>query len=62
MLNEATIYFITLDNEVKHINYNVKDIGYKNVAKDDYRVNLNCIECRINCETWNYIWEWLSYH
>ena len=34
-LNKTTLYFITLDNEVKHINRDVKDLGYKDVAKND---------------------------
>lgn len=61
-LNKTTLYFITLDNEVKHINRDVKDIGYKDVAKNDYRIILDDVECRVDCETWNYIWDWLSWH
>ena len=61
-LNETTLYFITLDNEVKHINRDVKDLGYKDVAKNDYRIILDDVECRVDCETWNYIWDWLSWH
>ena len=57
-MNETTLYFITLDNEVKHINRGVKDLGYKDVAKNDYRITLDDVEC----ETWNYIWDWLSWH
>lgn len=62
VLNETTLYFITLDNEVKHINSGVKDIGYKNAAEDDYRITLDGIEYKTDRETWNYIWEWLSWH
>lgn len=62
VLNETTLYFITLDNEVKHINRDVKDLGYKDVAKNDYRIMLDDVECRVDCETWNYIWDWLSWH
>ena len=57
-----TLYFITLDNEVKHINRDVKDLGYKDVAKNDYRIKLDDVECRVDRETWNYIWDWLSWH
>ena len=62
VLNETTLYFITLDNEVKHINRDVKDLGYKDVAKNDYRIKLDDVECRVDRETWNYIWDWLSWH
>ena len=62
VLNETTLYFITLDNEVKKINRSVKDLGYKDVAKNDYRIMLNDVECRVDCETWNYIWDWLTWH
>ena len=61
-MNETTLYFITLDNEVKHINRDVKDLGYKEVAKNDYRIRLDDIECRVDCETRNYIWDWLTWH
>lgn len=61
-LNETTLYFITLDNEVKHINRDVKDLGYKDVANNDYRIILDDVEYRVDCETWNYIWDWLSWH
>ncbi|KRM38736.1 hypothetical protein FC33_GL000240 [Ligilactobacillus aviarius subsp. aviarius DSM 20655] len=61
-LNETTLYFITLDNEVKHINRDVKDLGYKDVAKNDYRIILDDVECCVDRETWNYIWDWLSWH
>lgn len=62
VLNETTLYFITLDNEVKHINCDVKDLRYKEVAENDYRIILDDVECRVNCETWNYIRDWLSWH
>ena len=62
VLNEITLYFITLDNEVKHINRDVKDLGYKDVAKNDYRIKLDDVEYRVDRETWNYIWDWLSWH
>ena len=62
VLNETTLYFITLDNEVKHINRDVKDIGYKEVAKNDYRIKLDGNEYRTDRETWNYIWDWLTWH
>ena len=57
-----TLYFITLDNEVKHINRDVKDMGYKEVAENDYRIKLNGIEYRTDRETWNYIRDWLTWH
>jgi len=62
VLNETTLYFITLDNQVKKINRSVKDLGYKDVAKNDYRITLDDVECRVDRETWNYIWDWLSWH
>ena len=61
-LNETTLYFITKDNQVKHINRDVKDLGYKDVAKNDYRIILDDVECRVDRETRNYIWDWLSWH
>lgn len=61
-LNKTTLYFITLDNEVKHINRDVKDLGYKDVAENDYRIILDDVECHVDRETWNYIWDWLSWH
>ena len=45
-MNETTLYFITLDNEIKHINRDVKGLGYKDVAKNDYRIILDDVECR----------------
>lgn len=62
ILNETTLYFITLDNQVKKINHSVKDIGYKDVANNDYRIISDDVEYRVDCETWNYIWDWLSWH
>ena len=62
VLNETTLYFITLDNEVKRINRDVKDLGYKDVANNDYRIILDDVECRVDRETWNYIWDWVSWH
>ena len=62
VLNETTLYFITLDNQVKKINHSVKDIGYKDVANNDCRIILDDVEYRVDCETWNYIWDWLSWH
>ena len=50
-MNETTLYFITKDNEVKHINRDVKDLGYKDVAKNDYRIILDDVECRVDRET-----------
>ena len=61
-MNETTLYFITLDNEVEHINRDVKGLEYKEVAKNDYRIKLDDIECRVDHETWNYIWDWLTWH
>lgn len=61
-LNETTLYFITLDNQVKKINRSIKDIGYKEVAKNDYRIILDGIEYKTDRETWNYIEDWLSWH
>ena len=59
-MNETTLYFITLDNEVKHINRDVKDMRYQKVVKNDYRIKLDDIECRVDRETWNYIEDWLT--
>ena len=50
-MNETTLYFITLDNQVKKINRSVKDLGYKDVAKNDYRITLDDVECRVDRET-----------
>ena len=58
VLNETTLYFITLDNEVKHINRDVKDLGYKDVAKNDYRIILDDVECRVDRETWLKLYDW----
>ena len=55
ILNETTLYFITLDNEVEHINRDVKDMEYNEVAENDYRIILDIIEYRTDRETWNYI-------
>ena len=30
--------------------------------KNDYRIILDDVECRVDRETWNYIWDWLSWH
>ena len=57
-MNETTLYFITLDNEVKHINRDVKDLGYKDVAKNDYRIILDDVECRVDRETWLKLYDW----
>ena len=61
-MNETTLYFITLDNEVKHINRDVKDMGYKEIAKNDYRIKLDSVEYRTDRETWNCIRDWLTWH
>ena len=61
-MNETTLYFITLDNEVKHINRDVKDTEYNEVAKNDYRIKLDSVEYRTDRETWNYIRDWLTWH
>ena len=60
-LSETTLYFITLDNQVKKINHSIKDIGYKEV-KNDYRIVLDGTEYRVDRETWNYVEDWLSCH
>ena len=61
-LNETTLYFITKDNHVKRIDSTVKDITYKDVQADDYEISLNGKKYKIDRETWNYIWDWLTWH
>ena len=61
-MNETTLYFITKDNHVKRIDSTVKDITYKDVQADDYEISLNGKKYKIDRETWNYIWDWLTWH
>lgn len=56
-LSEPTLYFITRDNHVEHIDSIINDISFKNVQADEYEK-----KCVIDRETWKYIDWWTSWH
>lgn len=61
-LNEPTLYFITRDNHVEHIDSTIKDISFKNVQADEYEIYLDGKKCIIDRETWAYIDWWTGSH